>query len=415
MTSLNLNNILEETQLSISEADDIKAAKIFRQFKKEGGNIQRTYPALFQKLQSMMTQLKVVAFPNISDEDSCDVLRNHFLEFFVLEAPVEQWMTAKLFFVPFIPRDDLRKQLRKAILENQEKLGEKTIGQWLQEFDQKVDPMKRTPNSIIQFLMNNPSANRLNPKEREILKETLHVYDYLLIVTLPATGPALSRIMSTDWSKADVGAETPMPRSGAYTGQFNKTQSGSIQPGALMPKVQMTLQEALKKFEKLGEQHLSANPIKLKIFDAPVRPSIKNWISDYYEKVDARKHDSIERGNYLFHTENARRLTTGERQKVGTMLRALDEESLVAVDPGRQEIIFENNGDGRNDMGIKGEIGTKREEGVKRVEMGVRGESGGMSFSSGQRFPFEQKSSGPVSPAIRQNPRPSSNVVDLRE
>jgi len=141
----------------------------------------------------------------------------------------------------------------------------------------------------------------------------------------------------------------------------------------------MTLTLALKKYEKLGEQYLSGNPIKLKIFESPVRPSIKNWISDYYENVDARKHDSIERGNYLFHSENARRLTTGERQKVGTMLRALDEDSLVAVDPNRQELIFDS-----------------------------------QEFSSTHKFPSEMNRVVPVSPKPSQA-RVGGNIVNLRE
>jgi hypothetical protein len=176
--------------------------------------------------------------------------------------------------------------------------------------------------------------------------------------------------------------------------------------------VKMTLQEALKKYEKLGEQHLSGNPIKLKIFEAPVRPSIKNWIADYYEKVDARHHDSIERGNYLFHSENARKLTTGERQKVGTMLRALDENAAVTIDPQRQEIVF----GGLEDATEESENG-RRTEVVARPNSGMadftRKENVGATFSSPHQFPFERNETRPAS-MTRLSQRPSNNVVDLR-
>lgn len=176
--------------------------------------------------------------------------------------------------------------------------------------------------------------------------------------------------------------------------------------------VRMTLPEALKKYEKLGEQLLSGNPIKLKIFDAPVRPSVKNWISDYYEKVDARKHDSIERGNYLFHSENARRLTTGERNRVGTMLRALDEDSAVAIDQQRQEIVFEGGAFSQDARNLyAGQAGKMRETNKLQNSNNI-GNRGGMSFSSGHKFPFEQQRSNSVQPVSR--PRPSNNIVDLK-
>jgi hypothetical protein len=168
--------------------------------------------------------------------------------------------------------------------------------------------------------------------------------------------------------------------------------------------VQMKLQEALKKYDRLGEQLLSGNPIKLKIFEAPVRPSIKNWIADYYEKVDARKHDSIERGNYLFHSDNARRLTTGERQRVGTMLRALDEDGMLAIDTQKQELVFQS------------EVFSQNTESRTPQISSISGANSrpGMSFSSPHKFPSESNRTAPVLPKPNQL-RASGNIVDLRE
>ena len=177
----------------------------------------------------------------------------------------------------------------------------------------------------------------------------------------------------------------------------------------------ITLQAALKKYEKLGEQHLSGNPIKLKIFESPVRPSIKNWISDYYENVDARKHDSIERGNYLFHSENARRLTTGERQKVGTVLKALDEDGIVMVDPQRQEVVF-----GAGESPVQTALasnsgGNYQAPRMENRAMPLAGKNESMSFSSPHKFPSESNRPNPFTAAPRQNQRASNNVVDLRD
>lgn len=166
----------------------------------------------------------------------------------------------------------------------------------------------------------------------------------------------------------------------------------------------IALTPALKKYDKLGEQLLSGNPIKLKIFEAPVRPSIKNWIADYYEKLDATKHDSIERGNYLFHSENAMRLTSGERQRVGTVLRALDEDGLLSVDPQRQEVVF--------GAGVLLANSTPAQRSVQPGS--AREVTGGMSFTSPHKFTSETGRPNPFAAMPRQNQRPSNNIVDLK-
>jgi hypothetical protein len=100
------------------------------------------------------------------------------------------------------------------------------------------------------------------------------------------------------------------------------------------------LSNALKQFPNLGEQLISSSGIKMKYFNTPVRPSIKNWIADYNEVVGVENHDMMKRGDYLFHGENGQKLTTGERQKVAEILKSYDENSMLSVDAGRQEVVF---------------------------------------------------------------------------
>jgi hypothetical protein len=104
----------------------------------------------------------------------------------------------------------------------------------------------------------------------------------------------------------------------------------------------LSISQALKQFPNLGEQLISSGGIKMKYFNSPVRPSIKNWIADYNEVMGVEKHDMMKRGDYLFHSENGKRLTTGERQKVSDILKSMDENSMVSVDSARQEVVFEN-------------------------------------------------------------------------
>ena len=97
---------------------------------------------------------------------------------------------------------------------------------------------------------------------------------------------------------------------------------------------------ALQKYPKVGEQPVTASPIKLRGFPAPARPSIKNWITDYRENLGAGRHGVVERGNYLFHSENAKRLSSGERQKLAWILKSLEEDAPLEIDTSSEIIIF---------------------------------------------------------------------------
>lgn len=103
----------------------------------------------------------------------------------------------------------------------------------------------------------------------------------------------------------------------------------------------LNLVEALNKYPKLGEQEVSVNLLKLRYLPQPVRPSIKNWITDFHDNMGAGKHGAVDRGNYIFHSENGRKLTPAERQKLSLILKSLDENSPLAVDPEAQKIIFQ--------------------------------------------------------------------------
>lgn len=112
---------------------------------------------------------------------------------------------------------------------------------------------------------------------------------------------------------------------------------------AAAQRIKLPLAKALEQYRKLGEQGLTTNPLKLKYFETPVRPSIKNWITDFHDNMGAGKHGAIDRGNYLYHSENGKKLTPLERQKLSSILKSLDENSPLTIDPEKQIVILENN------------------------------------------------------------------------
>lgn len=162
----------------------------------------------------------------------------------------------------------------------------------------------------------------------------------------------------------------------------------------------LPLSQALQKFPALGEKLISGNPIRIKFFPGPVRPSIKNWITDYHAEVGAGSHESIERGNYLYHSENAKNLISGERQKLAVILKSLDENEPVSVDAERQEIVFPHPETlSQRERGILGKPPLPLGEDAQRAGEGER-----------LRFAYPQKLSSESFPrqARLEPPRPPS-------
>lgn len=103
----------------------------------------------------------------------------------------------------------------------------------------------------------------------------------------------------------------------------------------------LSLAEGMQKYPQLGEQAITSNPITLKYFDSPVRPSIKNWISDYQDTVGTGDRSAVQRSSYLFSSTNAKRLTGAERERLGALLRSLDEKSPLPIYSDTGKISFE--------------------------------------------------------------------------
>lgn len=106
--------------------------------------------------------------------------------------------------------------------------------------------------------------------------------------------------------------------------------------------IKLPLSEALTQFPKIAEQGITIDQISIRSFPAPARPSIKNWISDYHDKNGVGKHSPIDRGNYLFHSDNGKKLSPIERQKLGIILKSLDEQSVLNIDTEKQIVVFES-------------------------------------------------------------------------
>ena len=102
----------------------------------------------------------------------------------------------------------------------------------------------------------------------------------------------------------------------------------------------LPIEAAMKKYPEVGEQLITERHIKLKTFPEPVRPSVKNWISDYMFNVGITNHDPIVRGNYLFRSTNGQTLSYEEREKLSLILKSFEEKTPLEINSKLKIVLF---------------------------------------------------------------------------
>lgn len=293
-------------------------------------------PDEIQSLETIRIHLMIVAFSSINDADAVDILKHHYLDAFDIESSLESKIIARLFKVPFAIRGEIREQLRKAFAENDQKLGSLTMSQWINDFKKTYNNKKKTEASIVEFINNSKPALLLNPLEKKKLRESLHIYDYYLVYTLPTTEPFLSELLEDLSDKSSEISENKAPTQEQY---FNAPLQNNFQQDN---NVTSKFNEALGTYHELGEQIITPYRLNLKSFPEPVRPSIKNWITDYTFNVGYDHHDNMVRGDYMFKNPNAKNLSPEDREKLSYILRVFDENAIVTVNTATKQIIFPN-------------------------------------------------------------------------
>ena len=318
MDPLNQSKLLEKIKYSIAEQDPGESRETLNELKKRGSD--------FGLPKQAILQLKFIAFPTLSDEECVEILKNNYLESFALDFSMKDKLTAKLFFYPYGARDEIRRKFKKALTENQQKIGPLSISQWIEEFEKSPEKNKKPALASIDFISKNQKSLVLAPIEKRNLKNLLYTYSYLLAVTIPITEPNLSKVIATN-NNESVKIFYP-------TTKQDKQKQESIT---------MPLSEALEKHPELGEQLITSNRLKLKNYPEPARPSIKNWLSDYTFNLGFSSHSAIDRGTYLFKNENAKVLNSSDRERLSFILKAYDEKSLVDINTNTNQIVFPQN------------------------------------------------------------------------
>lgn len=290
------------------------------------------------ELNALRAVLRYTAFPVLPTDTAVAVLESQIVHLLECGVDLDDRLSVRYAFTTYGDHERERQAMQKAILSNQEVVAGKTIGVWLREFDKAFDPNTRDNRHIYEFLSNN---RQLSERDRTILNLILIAYENWLAterlnifdLAYLKQHPELVAQAEAGAGQSGAGPYASQAANKAY--QENRT---AAKPG--MGVVKLPLLKAVAEYPRLSEQSITAEKIKLKNQPEPQRPSLANWIHYYRDELGIGFHDQVTRGKFLFQSENGKRLSADERERVNLIVKSIEEETPVDVDTERMQVVF---------------------------------------------------------------------------
>ena len=287
-------------------------------------------------MNNLNPQNKFENFHGLPDPECALIIERYLLQAIESDVYIEWEIVTKFLEAPYEMREAMSKLFNASLRRNLQSIGNLTISSWLNKYLNRFANIERSATSFFEFVMNDPDAKELSATEKIKLMRVLRMYDYLFVTPIfdledPPAEALLQFPMYLNQNIAEIQAEIS-----------SLGFRDSATPQEISEKLQ--LKEALRQYPKIGEQTISSAPLNIKIFDRPVRPSIRNWLYDYTSQLGQEPHDSMQRTNFLFRSENTKNLSSTEREKLGIILKSFDENTPLPIDTENNEVVFENLG-----------------------------------------------------------------------
>ena len=276
------------------------------------------------RLLSIFYILECNLIPWLPTKEFENLLQDNLLELLAVDnVDFKKRLDLRLMPFPEDSRDFVKIDFLKIFLKNRELIGRKTISWWLKNYEGFLNYKQGTSLDKKKFLEKNSDAKILSDKDKDTLIKVLDIFDYIK--------PEFD--YKNDIINQKV-YDMPLAQSSA------EIQTNTINDNPVINLEKISLSVALEKYPEIGEQLITNNRITLKSFPEPVRPSIKNWLSDYTFTMGFDPHDSAARGMYLFQNKNTHGLSRYEQQRLGHILKAFDTEELIEINPALKQVVF---------------------------------------------------------------------------
>ncbi len=271
-----------------------------------------------QQLSVLRNNLLFTAFSFLPDDLAEYTLKECLVDFLQrgqeLLDPIEK-VEYRIKAVGYGLYDQEREKMKKALKLNKETIGRFSVSEWIERFDKASQ--NKNESIINEFLLNDAEVANLSKDKQLLLRRLLELYERWL--------------RSEVFSIFDLAVITK-----GLSGKVSTTASSEGGQAT----VHLPLLQALSKYENLGNQLITNERIRIKSQPEPVRPSLLYWSKYYRDELGIGHHSTVDRGNFLFRSENGKRLTAPERERVNLVLKSVEENYPVDIDTERSEIIF---------------------------------------------------------------------------
>ncbi|MFZ2187347.1 MAG: hypothetical protein WAV46_01840 [Candidatus Moraniibacteriota bacterium] len=295
----------------------------------------RNNPALVGDFEHLQKELQLVAFPELTLDEVKTIMQSRCKEFLVSDIDIKDAFSKRYTFAGYGQEETERKSLKEVILKNTEQIGGVTIGDWLRAFDKVLDLETRDDTAVAQFFRQSKQVASLKKNEQIIVQRLLDVYSQFIaseLLNIFDLAVLYSKAGQLDSGQGGV--------SDRKSGSMNQGQSVRSSSSLYVATISLPLLQALSKYENLGNQLITRERIKVKSQAEPVRPSLLYWLKYYRDELGIGQHNSVERGDFLFRSENGRKLSPEERERVNLILKSIEEGFPLAIDTEHQEIVF---------------------------------------------------------------------------
>ncbi len=138
-------------------------------------------PEIYKQYQRIIAQLKFIAISFLTDEQLLQLIEKGYLKALKGGVDIEQKIKDYLGIKSVFSWDQFRTEVITRLKENQEKIGKKSIKQWLTDYDNEFGARKNTSMERTKFISKSPEVKNLNETEERYLSSLLTFYDYIKI------------------------------------------------------------------------------------------------------------------------------------------------------------------------------------------------------------------------------------------
>jgi len=377
-------------------------------FEEENAEFLQYNPAGLDELNKRKWIIEYVIFPIVEDDKVEELLQYHLLEPLLAGLDLEELMRMRAITISELLWPKLSQQYLKALMQNTQLIGSDPIGvagekttflpyvkNWISLYNRKFGIDKHSGLECHQFVLEDPSAQKLGKKNKENLLKVLRFYESLKVYSLseieadlrkmqmgfaaqqaaaysvsqdqdknphkyaarPATTPKksaapapkvapLKQKPAAPAKKVDVMIEAyPEERARAMVAASRKKTPlenekiiKKVKPKEKFELVNDSITKLLENYPALQSHKLTANPITLKIAPFSLAPTVQNWIQYYAREYGKGKHTPQERSDFLEQLDKAQNISPAERQNLEKILRSADEHTPLPFDKKTGEL-----------------------------------------------------------------------------